>query len=691
LKPVQQGDLARGLDRRAYWLQTKLINPGSETIERWVFVGHPRLEEISLFEHDQTKGWQRRDVGIRTPMARRDDIGRAYGVIPVILPPVSEKLIWLRVASRTAIDLSSILWAPAEFREAYGRNQFSLTLALGALFVVMVLSGLVFLATREWHYLFFALSMLGEILLEGVRTGLMQRFFWPQDLAMPVEIVAFGSLLAVIGFTVFFHSFVPNIRRAGWTYRIFMALLGVTVLAQLWSLFIDYRNGTMVWSFSVNGVILMGITLAVLAWRGGMASAATLVFSFSCLAALELWRLGSVLGWLPFFWPETMAGPWALVMTTPLMLLSVFQRSRELHDQLMRSEHENSAKIEFLAQMSHELRTPLNTILGNAQLLSRPSGNELAPDGLHSIQQSGRHLLGMIDEILDHARGIAGKLTLGASPVDWPNFLASVEHNGKVLAAQNNNRFSLVQEGEALKILLFDDGRLRQVLDNLLSNAARHTRNGLIGLAVTTARQPDRSVRLTFCVSDSGGGIAPQDLERIFLPFERGSNNIGRDGKGSGMGLAISRQLVEAMGGELYVQSELGRGSHFTFDMLCAIGEVSPKSQSTFDPIAYKGARRQILVVDDDESARNILNKLLCDYGFATHVARNGREAIDEIRRLGTIDLVLVDQFMADGDGWSVLRELNASGFDVPIVLMSSALPLRPIGFPPEVSFSTSL
>jgi signal transduction histidine kinase/CheY-like chemotaxis protein len=691
LQPAQPGDLARGLDRRAFWLQVKLINPSREAVERWVFVGHPRLEEISLFEHDETKGWQSRHLGIRTPLAKRDEIGRAYGVIPVVLPPAAEKTVWLRVASRTAIDLSTTLWAPAEFREASGRNQFSLTLALDALFVVMLLSGVAFLATREWPYFFFAVSMLGEILLEGLRTGLLQRFFWPSDLAMPVETVAFGSLLAVIGFTVFFHSFVPGIRRAGGLYRIFMALLAVTLLAQGWSLFVDYRNGAMVWSLSVNGVILVGITLAVLAWRDGMASAGTLVFSFAFLAVLELLRLGAVLGWLPFFWAETMAGPWALVMTTPLILLSIFQRSRELHDKLTRSEQENLAKVEFLAQMSHELRTPLNTILGNAQLLSRPAGDALANDGLQSIQQSGKHLLGMIDEILDHARGIAGKLTLEATPVDWPDFLMSLEHNAQLLAAQNNNRFSLTQEGEPPKFLLFDEGRLRQVLDNLLSNATRHTRNGLIELTVASVSQPDGRVRLSFCVADSGNGIAQKDQERIFLPFERGSNNTRNGSKGTGMGLAIARQLVEAMGGELHVESALECGSRFTFAVCCAIGESAPTVPLAFNWAEYKGSRRQILVVDDDESARNILHQLLSAHGFVTHLTRNGREAIAEMRRLEGIDLVLVDQFMAEGDGWYVLRAVRSLGFDIPVVLMSSALPVRPAGFPPALDFSTFL
>lgn len=688
---VKPGDLARGMDKRAFWLHATLSNSSADTVERWIFVGHPRLEEVSLFKTENAKDWFRQDIGLRIPFSQRNDIGRAYGVIPVFLAPGSEQTIWLRVASRTAIDLSTTLWAPSEFRDVASRSQFSLTLALGGLFIVMILSCLAFATTREWSYLFFAVSMFGEILLEGVRTGLLQRFFLPPDLPLPVELAAIGSLLAVMGFTVFFHAFVPSMSRKGGLYRLFAIMVVVTVLTQLWSVFIDYREGALIWSFSVNGVILVGISLAIFAWREGVASAGTLVFSFAFLAVLELLRLGAVLGWLPFFWAETMAGPWALVMTTPLVLLSIFQRSRELHDKLMRAELENAAKVEFLAQMSHELRSPLDTILGNAQLLSRPSGKALAPDGLNLIKESGIHLLGMIDEILDHARGMAGKLKLEIQPVNWPEFLARLGHNAKLFARKNNNQFSLEYIGRDIRVLVLDEGRLRQVLDNLLSNAARHTANGTIRLVITTSDFKGNQARIHFSVMDSGDGIALVDQERIFLPFERGSNNVKQRGKGTGMGLAISRQLVESMGGNLVLESTPGQGACFKFCIDCEIGDEAPENSREFNYTDYDGQQRHILVVDDDANSRSILSNLLSFYGFRTCTASNGKDAIEMIRCTGGIDLILVDQFMENGDGWNVLNEVLEIAPKIPMVLMSSALPERPSWLDQKKDFSTFL
>jgi signal transduction histidine kinase/CheY-like chemotaxis protein len=703
LQLARAGDLSRGLDARAFWMRITLKNTRSVAVERWIWVGHPRLEEVSLFapkrvaqpgqtlSENSIHNWSRLDSGIGTPFARRDPVSRAYGPLPVVVGPGSEQTIWLRVASRTAIDISTTIWKPAALQEHLGRTQFSLTLAIGALFIVMMFSGLIFVISREWVYLFFALSMFGEIVIESFRSALLQRYLLPPEMAMPVELAALGSCLAVLGFTLFFHAFVPTLSNKSVLSRIFIVLIGVTLAAQSWSIFIDYRTGAMVWSVSVNIAILVGISLAMQAWRKGIRSARTLVFNFAFLAALELLRLGAVLGGLPFFWVETMAGPWALVMTTPLILMGVFQRSRELHDKLIRAELENTARIEFLAQMSHELRSPLDTILGNAQLLALPSGKHLAPDGLTIIQQSGKHLLSMLDEILDHARGIAGKLKIDPAPVDLQVFLTRFARNATQLARQNNNRFSLLQDGDPVTNVLLDDGRLQQVLDNLLSNAVRHTRNGSISLECHAIKTEAGQVRLDFQVSDSSDGILEEDLGRIFLPFERGKNALSKKRKGAGMGLAISSQLITAMGGKLSVESKIGQGARFSFSMLCALSDPAPEILSISAFSEYEGRRRCILVIDDEVNTLEVLGSLLAVHGFIVRKAKNGLEALEDIRLFGSVDLVLVEQFMEESDGWAVLQGSYRLLPDVPVVLMSAGPPTRPAGFTSEVNFSAFL
>lgn len=681
------GDLSRGLDGRAFWLRATLKNPGATPVERWVSVGHPRLEEVSLFKPDEAGRWLRRDTGIRTPLAQRDEVGRIYGVFSVHLPAGSEQTIWLRVASATAIDLSTTVWAPESFRVFFQSKQFSLNLALGALFIVMVLALMAFLVTRSPAFLFFALSMLGELLIESFRSGELQRQLLPTEMAMPVQVAALGGFLAVFGFTAFFRVFVADQCRRAWLFRAFLAVTGMTLLAQVWSMAIDYRAGVYVWSYSVNVLILLGIFLAVKSWRTGMGSAGTFILSFAVVACLELLRLGAVMGALPFFWAEVMAGPWALVMTTPLVLLSLSQRSQEMHDKVLRLELENKSRLHFLAQMSHELRSPLNAILGNTQLMRRHPDRPVA-GSIEDIEQNGSHLLRMIDEILDHARGEAGHLAIVQDMVDWPAFLSSIEHLARRHALQQNNAFSLVLQGAQPAAVRIDGPRLRQVLENLLSNAGRHTTAGQIRLHCSATRVLDRICRLDFAVTDTGEGIRPEEMERIFLPFERGSH-AHRSGKGTGMGLAIAKQLVEAMGGKIRALSGPGKGARFEFSLTVSVGEVGACQFPPFYedvPIGYFGAPKRILLADDDPSARAILVDLLTLLGFEVDSASSGNLAVKMLRE-SRPDLVLVDQFMRVGDGWQVLENARLYSADLPVFLLSSAPPDRPNTVPVELSF----
>lgn len=683
------GDLSRGLDARAFWLRASLKNAGSLPVERWISVGHPRLEEVSLFRQDAAGRWLRADVGIRTPLAQRDEVGRTYGAFSLHLPAGSEQTLWIRVASGTAIDLSTTVWTPVSFQAAFNNQQFSLSLALGALFIVMILAVMVYFVFRAPAFLFFAVSMLGEILIESFRSGELQRRLLPAESGMPVEIAALGSFLAVFGFTAFFRVFVPDRQRLGVLYRVFLGLTALTVAAQAWSMVFDYRSGVQVWSFTVNGIILLGILLAVRSWQAGMRSAGTFVLSFLFVACLELLRLGAVIGGLPFFWVEAMAGPWALVMTTPLVLLSIFQRSEEVHEKLVRLEMENTSRLHFLAQMSHELRSPLNTILGNAQLMRRHAGRS-EPKAIDDIERSGAQLLRMIDEILDHARGEAGRLEIVPGTVAWPEFLQDMAQIASAHASRQGNQFSLEVVGDQPAAVSVDAQRLHQVLDNLLANAARHTVKGEIRLRCAAELHEGRCL-LEFTVTDTGEGIRPEDVERIFLPFERG-RNAHQSGKGTGMGLAIAKRLVEAMGGRIQVSSQLGGGATFRFSLSvpqCDSGLCVPLR--TFDvlPVGYEGPPRQILLAEDDPSSNAILVELLSTLGFEVNSVSSGAAAVLALQK-DRPDLVLVDQHMQEVGGWQVLEFARRVDANLPVFLISSSPPERPEGLPVSLQFEAS-
>src|SRR5471030_1723511 len=269
-----------------------------------------------------------------------------------------------------------------------------------------------------------------------------------------------------------------------------------------------------------------------------------------------------------------------------------------------RAEVANRAKSAFLAAMSHELRTPLNAILGYTQILKRDKG--LTPtqkSGVGTIQQGGQHLLALINDVLDLSRVEAGKMDFHPKPVVLADLLSVVADIMRVRAEQKQLRFELELVAGLPEAISVDETRLRQVLLNLLGNAVKFTDRGtvrlrVLPLAARPGAAPD-AASLRFEVHDDGIGIAAGHIDAIFRPFEQVGDASRRAG-GTGLGLAISGQLVRLMGGELKVESKLGTGSRFWFDVAMPVAAAPAAiSGDGHNATGYLGPRKTILVVDD--------------------------------------------------------------------------------------------
>ncbi len=343
------------------------------------------------------------------------------------------------------------------------------------------------------------------------------------------------------------------------------------------------------------------------------------------------------------------------------------------------AESANQAKTRYVAGITHELRTPLNSIMGYAQILLKEEpahGPRLG--ALNTIHRSGEHLMGLIDGLLDLARIEAGRLRLDPSPVPLRAFLDDVVRMVQPQARSKGLRFDLTVQGRLPDWVQADAKRLRQILLNLLSNAIRFTDQGQVSLLVDARREV-----LRFDVTDTGIGIAPQDLDRIFLPFERGSGGRKSAEPGTGLGLTITHLLSELMGGQLSVQSQMGQGS--TFSVKLYLREISAPSQadlfsgvmpanepSLWPITGYLGRRQTLLVVDDQPIQRQMLAGLLLPLGFVVREAASGHECMDSVRDQCP-DAILLDISMDDMDGWQTARAIRAAGFDqVPIIMVSA-------------------
>ena len=334
------------------------------------------------------------------------------------------------------------------------------------------------------------------------------------------------------------------------------------------------------------------------------------------------------------------------------------------------AEAANQAKNRFLANMSHELRTPLNGILGYAQILLRDKQlSERETTGLNVIQQSGEHLLTLINDILDFAKIEAGKLELYVTEFQFIRFLRVIAEMVEVRAAQKELEFICHLEPDLPTWVRTDERRLRQVLLNLLSNAVKFTDHGRITLRVGMSEAD----RIRFEVQDTGIGIGAAQLEAIFMPFEQVSDSRRRLG-GTGLGLAISRQFVRLMGGDIQVQSRVDQGSTFWFELNLPI--IKPEVVASHAPgvVGYEGARKKILVVDDVAENRAVTVDMLSQLGFEMSEAVSGEDGLEKAQVL-LPDLILMDLIMPGIDGLETTRGLRQLPMlkHVPIIMLSAS------------------
>jgi signal transduction histidine kinase/CheY-like chemotaxis protein len=348
------------------------------------------------------------------------------------------------------------------------------------------------------------------------------------------------------------------------------------------------------------------------------------------------------------------------------------QRAKEV------AESANLAKSRYVVGLSHELRSPLNAISGYAQLLEQDSSLQSKPrDQVRVVRRSADHLSGLIDGILDISKIEAGRLYLSRDEVRLGEFLDQLVGMFRLQAAAKGIDFVFTRPPVLPVVVYADEKRLRQILINLLSNAIKFTQAGSVRFVVHY-----RSPVAEFEVIDTGPGIRATDLERIFAPFERGELGVSQPQTGTGLGLTISRLLAGVMGGDIQVSSSVGSGSNFRVKML--LSEVlNPTRIAPVDaPVfGYHGARKTILVTDDDPIQRDLLREVLTPLGFILLSAPDGPACLALAQHCRP-DLFLLDISMAGMTGWTVAETLRTNGHHQARILMVSASALEAHGAP---------
>jgi PAS domain S-box-containing protein len=352
----------------------------------------------------------------------------------------------------------------------------------------------------------------------------------------------------------------------------------------------------------------------------------------------------------------------------------------------------NNAKSNFLTKISHEIRTPMNAILGitEIQLQNQKIPNELQ-EALEKINSSGYLLLSLINNILDMSKIESGKMELSLSNYDFPSLINDTVYLNVILYDNKQIKFTLKVDENIPSRMLGDELRIKQIINNLLSNAFKYTDDGEISMSISAEYQKDPAfVTLVLSISDTGQGMTTEQVDKLYDEFTRFNTDVNSKVEGTGLGMSITKQLVLIMGGEIDVKSEPDKGSVFTvrlpqkIENAEAIGkelaeklenfrtsdlsQIGKKSQITYEYMPYG----RILIVDDVETNLYVARGLMAPYGLSIETAKSGFEMIEKIKNGAVFDIIFLDHFMPKMDGIEAVKIIREMGYTQPVIALTA-------------------
>ncbi|WP_313221411.1 hybrid sensor histidine kinase/response regulator [Stutzerimonas nitrititolerans] len=697
----------QGHTRSAFWLRLQLENSGGTACSRLLTVGAPRLADIQVYQRSGER-WRVARAGSAYPVEIWPEQSRRP-TFPVELPAQETAVLLVRVASSSQMLLDPELWTERELLQSQHRTYLTDGLTLGIVSLIVPFGLIVGWIMHSRLLMVHAGAVLGYILLTCILNGYL--VYWPAAVAWTRELMTLASVASF----VFFLAYVRVLLQVSRLPRIFAWLYLLVLIGfaggRLWELVV-VDSGQVARIFLLFALYLLLPATLFAGWRKGLSYnwLAWLVpglymLQFAVRHLLELDQVPWQSQQDRYSLSSTLPGV-ALLVCTLIMEVSR-SRTREKRalanlEQQRKAEQERlestvalrtaqlreslAARSTLMARISHDLRSPLVSIIDYARLLGTVSNSGYP----RKIERNAHHQLELIDELLEYSRGELEQMELTLAPGYLYGFLHEIEEEAGFLASRQGNRFETLFADDLPSLVQADFKRLRQILMNLLANAAKFTRDGDIRFEVgCSAGATPEQVELQFSVSDTGIGIDSAEREQLLQPFRRGSNARHLDG--SGLGLSIVTQLLQHMDSRLELDATEQGGSRFSFRLQLRQAQEQELDSALADDyaVSFDGQGLRVLVVDDIEQNREWLYDLLAGYGCDVTTAASGEEALAYLAT--PPELLISDQMMPDMDGWELLREVRKRCPALPALLYSAAPARRPQGYPEELTFDAVL
>lgn len=691
--------LQAAMTSAALWLRFEVFNAASTDCSMWLFPGAPRARDMRLFQQ-QDGHWQQRVAGADWPLADWDSPLR-LPAFELALSTGQSRTFILRMSNSPLLAMQPVLLSHEGLlhaRVAESTADGAVFGIVGLLIVLCLVVGTIY----RWPVLFVhALTVLLYVVFVALRAGYGFVYLWPDAPMLDsslIILVRAAMGVAVVGYL----RLLLQVRRfPRWSGRLISSWQALLVLYGLGQVALGgvMLNSTLDWTVSATSALFM----LAMVWFGHRQKLDYnwFCYLFPCFLALQilihsgftlqLWQLSTY----EYSWYSMSALPNAVLLTYTLVSQVQLGRIREKQalmdiDQLKQTERERlehtvavrtsqlrdalSAQNQLLARISHDLRAPMLGILDSAgQMKDARQVQRHARD----IERHARLQLELIDELLEFSRHELQHMELLIAPGYLFGFLQEIEEIGRFLAQRNHNHLSCVLADDLPPLVNADFRRLRQVLVNLLANAAKFTHSGAIRFRVSRDSQEGGQVLLEFTVEDSGIGIPPAEVGRLTEPFRRASNATRHEG--SGLGLYIVRQMLERMDSQLHIARSAEGGSLFSFTLqldVAAEQELDTVMEDSHLP-SVNGEGKRILLVEDTDISREMLYELLSGYGYDVQACAGVDEALEYLAAESP-DLVLCDQYMPQSSGWVLLDWVRQHRPELPVILHSASPPRPP-------------